>query len=234
MHLNKPLLKVRNLNVLLDKNQVHQDLSFNLYEGEMLTILGPNGAGKSVLLKAILGIIPCSGSIDWSKQVKIGYLPQGFNQMAIKNIPFTVEDFFSLKNEIPSKSQIEKILSMVGLDPSFISRSAYALSGGQFQRLLIAWVLIDKPDVVFFDEPTTGIDLGGGETLYSLLNDLRKNKKLTVVLVTHDINIVYSYSDNVLCLGRRNHSCYGRPEKILSTEKLEEIFGMKIKYYLHK
>jgi len=230
----KPLLEVKNLKVKLDDKLIHKDLSFSVFEGETLTILGPNGSGKSVLLKSILGIMPFQGKIIWNKKVTIGYLPQGLNQQSVKNMPLDVKDFFDIKKNVQKTVEIIEALEMVGLDSSFLSKNIYKLSGGQFQRMLIAWVLVDKPSVVFLDEPTTGIDIGGGENLYSLLHKLQEKEKLTIILVTHDINVVYRYSTHVLCLSQKRHSCFGKPKIILTPDMLESIFGMEIKYYQHK
>ena len=232
--MNNTLLKVENLNVKLDGKPILKDLSFEVKEGEVLTILGPNGAGKSVLLKTLLGFLPhSSGKISWTKKMRLGYLPQGLNQLELKHLPLTVSDFFALKNLNPDNKKIEKYLNLVGLPDGILNKTAWYLSGGQFQRMLVAWVLIGDPQVIFFDEPTTGIDIGGGETIYSLLNSIKEKENLTVILVTHDLNIVSKYSDNVLCLSRQGHRCFGAPKEILSVDTLKELFGSEIKLYKH-
>jgi zinc transport system ATP-binding protein len=227
------LLEIKNLNVVLDGHIVHNNLSFSVNEGDTITILGPNGSGKSVLLKAILGILPFNGEIIWNKKVSIGYLPQNLNQQAIKGMPLTVKDIFDLKEPVHKTDEVIKSLKLVGLDAKFLFKNAYTLSGGQFQRMLIAWVLIDNPQVVFLDEPTSGIDIGGGENLYSLLHKLQQTQKLTIFLVTHDVSIVYKYSKKVLCLSQKKHLCFGEPKSILTPNMLEQVFGMEIKLYDH-
>jgi len=132
------------------------------------------------------------------------------------------------------KEEITKFLLLVGLEKDILDKTAGNLSSGQFQRMLVAWVLISHPQIIFFDEPTTGIDIGGGETIYSLLNTIWKKEKLTMLLVTHDLSIVYKHSTNVLCLTRKRHSCYGAPKEILNTKILEQVFGTEIKIYEHK
>ncbi|MBU0998887.1 metal ABC transporter ATP-binding protein [Patescibacteria group bacterium] len=231
--MNKILLEVKNLNVVLDNERIIENLSFQAVEGEILTILGPNGAGKSVLLRTLLGFLPYEGSIVWNQKLKVGYLPQGLNQLKVKDLPLTVWDFFVLKNPIPKKDEIIQFLNLVGLEKEILYKVAGHLSGGQFQRMLVAWVLISHPHILFFDEPTTGIDIGGGETIYSLLHTISKKENLTLFLVTHDLNIVYKYSNNVLCLNRKGHSCLGSPKEILSPENLEQLFGTEIKFYEH-
>ncbi|MCS6788982.1 MAG: metal ABC transporter ATP-binding protein [Patescibacteria group bacterium] len=227
------ILEVKNLNVFLDNEKILDNISFTLNQGEILIILGPNGAGKSVLLKTILGILPYNGQVIWANKFKISYLPQGLNQLFFKNLPITVKDFFNLKNKKFKEDEIINVLKLVGLDKDILNKSIGNLSTGQFQRILIAWSLIDNPEVIFFDEPTTGIDIGGGETIYSLLYKIKQDKNLTIVLVTHDLNIVYGLADKVLCLGKKGHICFGPPAKALTPQALEAMFGMELKFYKH-
>ncbi len=227
------LLKVEKLNVVLDGNQIIKNLSFNTEKGEILTILGPNGSGKSVLVKTLLGLIPYDGEITWEEKIKVGYLPQGLSHLKMQESPLTVREFFDLKSPSPTLQDIKYFLNLVGLELSILSQVAGTLSGGQFQRMLLAWVLISHPNVIFLDEPTTGVDIAGGKTIYSLLYDIKKKEDITVFLITHDLNIVYKHSTNVLCLSRQGYTCFGEPKQILNKKKLEQIFGMEIKYYKH-
>lgn len=232
--MNDTLLKVKDLSVKLDGDSIIENLSFEIEKGEILTILGPNGAGKSVLIKTILGLLPhVHGSVNWSKKVKISYLPQGLNQLRARGLPLIIYDFFTLKDPTPSRKKIIEFLELVGLDKDILKKETSYLSGGEFQRVLIAWALISEPEMIFLDEPTSGVDLGGGKTIYTLLDSIRNEKKLTIILVTHDLNIVSKYSDNVLCLTRRGHLCFGVPDEVLNTENLKELFGSEIKLYKH-
>jgi len=227
------ILKVKNLNVELGGEKVIANLSFEVEEGEILTILGPNGAGKTVLLRTLLGFLPYQGEILWQKKVKIGYLPQGLTQLKVKDLPLAVEEFFGLKG-ISRKETLE-FLKLVGIEKkSFLKKRIGDLSTGQFQRMLVAWVLASKPEVLLFDEPTTGIDIGGEETIYSLLHRFWKRGNLTIMLVTHDLNIVYKYSSRVLCLSKKGIACSGQPKEILNPKLLEKIYGTEIKFYEHK
>jgi len=228
-----PILEVKNLNVSFGREKVIDHLSFEVRAGEILTILGPNGAGKTVLLRTLLGFLPYEGEIIWQQKLKIGYLPQGLTQLNVKDFPLTVLNFFSLKNPIPSIEEMIKYLNLVGLEKNILSKTMGNLSGGQFQRMLLAWVLISHPQVIFLDEPETGIDIGGEETIYSLLYSSWQKEKLTIFLVTHDLNIVYKHSSYVLCLSRKGYQCFGTPKEILSPKMLEEIFGSEIKIYAH-
>ena len=225
------LLEVKDLTVTLDRSTIVRDLSFRVAEGEFLTILGPNGSGKTVLVKALLGLLPHSGEVLWHKEPKIGYLPQGLNQMAVRDMPLTVRDFFGLKRVRADEALKE--LGLVGLEPAVLNKRAGYLSGGEFQRMLVAWVLVSGPNVLFLDEPTTGVDISGGETIYSLLRSIWRERRLTVLHVTHDLNIVFAHSTHVLCLSRFGHLCYGVPREVLTPEVLREMYGAEIKFHVH-
>ena len=222
------ILRVKNLNVELGGEKVIENLSFDVAETETWVILGPNGAGKTVLLKALLGLIPYEGEIEWKKGIKIGYVPQGL--LPVKDVPINVREFFKLKN-IPDKD-IKDILISIGLEEKMLEKNIGYLSSGQFQRILVGWGLAGNPQVLLFDEPTTGIDIGGEETIYNLLEKLRQERKLTIMMVSHDLNIVYKFAAKVLCLSRRI-LCLGAPKEVLTGEMLAQLYGGEIKFYQH-
>jgi len=226
--MSNSILKVKNLNVELGREKVIEDLSFEVKEGDVLTILGPNGAGKTVLLKTLSGVLPYRGEIEWQKEVKIGYVPQRLP--FIKETPMSVEEFFELKGS--SKKEIEKTLNSVGFKNNFLNKNVGKLSSGQFQRILIAWALIGNPDVLLFDEPTTGIDIGGEETIYALLAKLKEERNLTILLVTHDLSVVFKFSNSVICLNKCP-ICQGIPKEVLSSETLHKLYGEEVKFYEH-
>ena len=248
------VLKVENLDVELEGERILENLSFEVKEGEVLTILGPNGAGKTVLLKTLLGILPYQGEIEWKKGVKIGYVPQRLP--FIKDVPMSVEEFFKLK--WTSEKETIEILNSIGLKdynppttrgareaegwreggvpafgwaPNILKKKIGDLSSGQFQRILVGWALVGNPQVLLFDEPMTGIDISGQESVYNLLEKLRKERNLTILLVTHDLSIVYKLATNCLCLNKKM-LCYGAPKE-LTSERLSQLYGGKIKFYQH-
>ena len=225
------LLEVKNFRVVLEGSLVLPELSFTVEEGEFLTILGPNGSGKTILVKALLGLLPFEGEVNWRKKVRIGYLPQGLNQMSVRDMPLTVRDFFTLKKL--KRDEVLNYLSLVGLEKDVLNERAGYLSGGQFQRMLVAWVLASRPNVLFLDEPTTAVDIVGGETIYSLLRDIWQTQELTVFNVTHDLNIVFAHSTHVLCLSRLGHRCYGVPKEVLTPEVLSDVYGADVKFHAH-
>lgn len=224
----KIVLKVENLDVKLEGEEILKDLSFEVKEGEVLVILGPNGAGKTVLLKTLLGILPYKGKIEWQKGIKIGYVPQRLP--FIKDIPMAVKEFFDLKNV--SGKESEDILKSIGLRKDILEKKIGELSSGQFQRILVGWALASNPQVLLFDEPMTGIDIGGQESVYNLLEKLKKERDLTILFVTHELSIVYKLADKVLCLSKRM-LCHGLPKEILTPERISELYSGEIKFYQH-
>jgi len=227
--INHLALEVKNLSVILNNQKIIENLSFKLKKGETLVVLGPNGAGKTTLLRALLNVIPYQGEVIWSVK-NISYLPPNELLQRKEILPLTVNDFYSLKEV--SKKRILESLKSVGLEESLLKKRIAHLSTGQFQRLSIAWALVDNPDTLLFDEPTSGIDIGGTETIYSLLHGFWKKHALTIILVTHDLSVVWEHADNVLCLNKKG-LCYGSPSQALTTESLRQLYGVGIKYYQH-
>jgi zinc transport system ATP-binding protein len=195
-----------------------------------LVVLGPNGAGKTTLLRALLGIIPYKGEVIWSVE-NTSYLPPGELLQRKELLPLTVEDFYSLKEV--KKARIKESLESVGLEKTLVKERMAHLSTGQFQRLGIAWALVDNPDTLLFDEPTSGIDIEGEETVYSLLHDFWKKQDLTIILVTHDLSVVWEHAEKVLCLNKKA-ICYGTPTQALTTEHLRQLYGIGVKFYKHR
>lgn len=226
--LNEIVLKVENLNVELDGEAILENLSFEVKEGEVLTILGPNGAGKTVLLKTLLGVLPSKGKIEWRPGVKLSYVPQRLP--FIKDIPISVMEFFKLKEFLPA-DEMKDILDSIGLKEDILKKKMGDLSSGQFQRILVGWALVSNPQVLLFDEPTTGIDIGGQESIYGLLEKLKKERDLTILLVTHDLSVVYKLATNCLCLNKQM-LCHSVPKE-LTSERLSRLYGGEIKLYQH-
>ncbi|HEX5418881.1 MAG TPA: ATP-binding cassette domain-containing protein, partial [Gammaproteobacteria bacterium] len=149
------ILSVSNLTVELDGKLIFEDLSFDLRDQETLVILGPNGAGKTVLLRSLLGLLPHRGRVVWKTGVRIGYVPQRIPLN--RELPVTVADFFELRGA--RRETVPAQLRLVGIvDPDFPSKPLGLLSSGQFQRVLIAWALLNDPNVLLFDEPTNDLD----------------------------------------------------------------------------
>ncbi len=229
------ILIVENLGVKFDNNEVLKGLNFFVQKGDVLAIVGPNGAGKSVLFRALLGLIPYSGKIQWTPGLKISYAPQKFN--IDKDLPLSVEEFLKFKQK--KREEIINALKAVGItdehhiEHHILKQRLGWLSGGQLQRILIAWSILDNPDVLLFDEPTAGIDVGGEETIYNLLKKLKDERGFTILLISHDLNIVYKYANNVICINKEM-VCYGEPNSVLDPASLAKLYGGEAGFYKHE
>ena len=227
-----PALTVVNLSVDFDRTNVIEKLSFEVTHGSALAIIGPNGAGKSVLAKALIGALPHEGTIRWEANTKIGYVPQKLD--IERDLPITSGDFLRAKAAVAraSDADVAKSLGLVGLKQESVGKPIGALSGGQFQRLLVAAALIGYPTVLLLDEPTAGVDEPGQDTLNDTLDHLRKERGLTILFISHDLSVVYQHATNVLCLSR-GRTCFGVPRNILTPELLAELYGAPVAYHVH-
>jgi len=225
------ILEVKKLNISINGTSILDDVNFAVNKGEVLAIIGPNGAGKTVLLKSLIGLIPYTGTIQWAQGIKTGYVPQ---RMDIEtDVPLTVNEFFHLRGGSVPDEKIKETLDFVQLDPKILKRGFGEISIGQRQRVLVAWAVLGNPDVLLFDEPTADIDIAGQESIYKMLYHLQKNLGLTVILVSHDLNVVYRHAATVLCLNRKN-LCFGAPKEVLSTEQLQSLYGGENAFFQHK
>lgn len=223
-----PILEVKNLSVVLGSEEILKDISFSVKSGTALAVIGPNGAGKTTLFKALLGLVPFRGEIRWGAGVRVGYVPQRFD--IDRSIPLTVQEFFLLKSRhFWWRTQLflehlEHDLGVVGLSNHILGREVTDLSGGELQRLLIAWAIVDHPEVLLFDEPTAGIDVGFQETIYHLMHRLQEERGTTIVLISHDLNVVYRYAAEVVCINKVM-VCQGKPQEVIQPDELAKIYG---------
>jgi zinc transport system ATP-binding protein len=226
------LLVVKNVSASIEGNIVVDNLSFELEPSETLSIVGPNGAGKTVLLKALLKLVPYSGEISWAPDVRVGYVPQKID--ADRHLPLTYRDLFNSKCRIAKvdAGQINEIARSVGLSNQMLATPVGHLSGGYFQRGLIGFALIGKPNVLLLDEPTASLDEPGEEHIYELIHRLQENYQLAVITVSHDLSFVYRYASQVLCLNKRS-ICMGTPREALTTEVLDKLYGPAFSVYHH-
>lgn len=222
------ILETKDLSVTLEGRSILEDINLSIEKNKVLAIIGPNGAGKSVLLRTLLGLVPHSGKITWQKGIKIGYVPQ---KVSIeKDFPLSVIEFLELKKD---SGNIEDALQNTGLkNHNILHKQISDLSGGELQRVLIAWATIGNPNILLFDEPLTGIDIGGEETIYHLLGNLKENKGTTIILVSHDVAVVYKYADTVLCLNKKQ-MCLGKPNDVLNEETEKMLYSELEGFYKH-
>jgi zinc transport system ATP-binding protein len=226
------ILEVKNLSISFGKVKILSNLSFSVKEASTLAVIGPNGAGKTLLFRALINAETYSGEIHWKKGVKIGYIPQKLDLE--RDLPITAFELLMAKATTMNlgHKEVEEALNLVELSLSAANQPIGNLSGGQFQRVLIAFAFIGEPNVLLFDEPTAGIDAPGQEKIYELINRLKKDKGLTIIIISHDLSLVYEYADEVLCLNREK-VCFGEPQKVLEPKALEELYGSPHKYYFH-
>ena len=229
------------LTVVLGDRTVLEDVTLSVEEGEIVAVIGPNGAGKTTLLKAALGLFPIrSGTaLLFGKQLaalgserdRLGYVPQ--NLELDRTIPVTVRELIGI-NTPPrylSRPALSKALAEVDAE-RLADRLVGELSGGEMQRVMIAMTLLRDPRLLFLDEPATGIDREGERLFYDVLESLRSSRSLTVIMVSHDISVVYRYASRVLCINRRL-MCQGPPGDILKDETLERLYGHATAVYEH-
>lgn len=241
-----PALDVSDLTVKLDSHTIIDNISFTVDSGTTTVIIGPNGAGKSVLLKSLLNLIPkTSGTVkffgtDHEHYRRIApllsYIPQYVNFE--NTFPLTVRGLFSLKSPRPigmsdiEETRMRELLDMVNVGKLELQRLR-VLSGGQLQRVLIAYSLMDHPKLLLLDEPAAGIDVQGQETIYPLLKRIQREEKLTLIIVSHELQIVMQYADQVLCLNKEL-LCAGQPHKVLTNETLQQMYGTPIGHFDHQ
>jgi zinc transport system ATP-binding protein len=226
------VVKVTDLAIRFGRIDVFSGLSFSVAAGDALAIIGPNGSGKTQLLRALIGALPYEGTIEWAPDIRLGYVPQ---QLDIgRDAPITAFEFLRARAALARKepADLRSILASVGLPAEVGARSIGALSGGQFQRLLVGFALVGDPNVLLLDEPSASVDEPGQEQLNELIHRLERDRGLTVILVSHDLSVVYRYATTVLCLGGRTH-CYGRPREILTPARLQELYGTTPAFHVH-
>ena len=216
-----------------DKLVVH-DVSFTVEPGIFLTIVGPNGSGKTTILKLIIGAYnPTKGAIVRDTDLRIGYVPQKLN--VNDTIPIDVNCFLNLGRKFSSK-KIRSIAEETGI-AHLMKVPLLSLSGGQTQRVLYARALLAEPNLLIMDEATQGMDADGEERFYRLVNDYRARTNCAVILVSHEMHVVSSFSNWVICLNG-HICCQGEPSLIFENEKFVELFGRfpqnELAYYPHK
>ncbi|MEM9636767.1 MAG: metal ABC transporter ATP-binding protein, partial [Pseudomonadota bacterium] len=201
------LITVKNLVVTYGANTVLENISMTVERGEIVTIVGPNGSGKTSLFRAIIGATQVTGGdIALQPGLKIGYVPQRLHIDA--TLPITVERFMRLTGRI-SRARCKEALSAAGV-PDLLKRQMTQLSGGQFQRVLLARALINRPDVLLLDEATQGLDQPGSAAFYRQIEAVRRETGCAVLMISHELHVVMSASDRVICLNG-HVCCQGTP-----------------------
>lgn len=215
------LVSVERAEVRLGGQDVLEGIDLTLRQGEFLTVVGPNGAGKTTLAKLVLGLVkPTAGKITRRPGLAIGYVPQRL--MPDATLPLTVGRLMTLTRHA-RRPAVLAALGEVGAEP-LIDRQVSQLSGGELQRVLMARALLRDPDLLVLDEPAQNVDFSGQLDLYALIRRIRDDRGCAILLISHDLHVVMSTTDRVLCLNRRM-CCSGPPETVVADPGYQALFG---------
>lgn len=246
---SKNIVEIRDISFHYGTRPVLEDISFDIHRGDYLGIIGPNGGGKTTLLKIVLGLLkPDKGSVrlfgtdiakfrDWKK---IGYVPQKAIHFD-EQFPATVAEIVGMGRSAArglgrrlNREDSQKIKqALVAVDmQEFSERRIGELSAGQQQRVFIARALASEPEIIFLDEPTVGVDVSTQEQFYLLLKKLNQSMGLTLVLVSHDIDIVASQATEVACVNCRL-VCHCPPKELNASDYIKQLYGKEIKLIAH-
>lgn len=245
--LHENAVEVRGLNVALGGRAVLKNIHLDLRRGGLIALIGPNGAGKTTLVRTILGLVPASsGSIRVLGEShlraalpRVGYVPQ---RLALEvGLAMSVREFLALRRPITRNwfwrrrasldATLPPVVAELGVR-SLLDKPVSGLSGGQLQRVLIAFALLSDPELIFLDEPTEGVDAPGERTFYEIISDIHRSHRLTVVLVSHDLSMVHRHASWVVALNGRV-CCEGAPDEIIREDALREAYGLHVTAYHH-
>ncbi|NOD78233.1 MULTISPECIES: metal ABC transporter ATP-binding protein [unclassified Ruegeria] len=215
------LITVENLSVRYGAHTVLSHVDMAVEPGEIVTIVGPNGSGKTSLLRAIIGATrPSAGRVSLKSGLKIGYVPQKLH--VDPTLPISVERFMRLTDRV-SRKQCVAALETAGV-PDLLHRQMSQLSGGQFQRVLLARALINRPDILLLDEATQGLDQRGSASFYQQIESVRRETGCAILMISHELHVVMSASDRVICLNG-HVCCEGSPAVVASAPEYRALFG---------
>ncbi len=216
------LIAAQGLSVELGGRRVLDRVRLDVREGEIVTIVGPNGSGKSTLLRALLGAVrPLSGRVVRAKGLRIGYAPQRLH--LDPTLPITVARFLALPGLRADRAEAAAAMEETGI-AGLEGMQMSALSGGQLQRALLARALLPRPNLLILDEPTQGLDQPGAAEFYRLIEAARAKAGAAVLMVSHDLHVVMSASDRVICLNG-HVCCEGAPSAVSSAPEYRALFG---------
>ena len=226
--MTSPLMTLVGVNKSFAGQHVLQNIDLQLNHSKITTLIGPNGAGKSTLVRIVLGLLqPDSGSVICGANLRIGYMPQKLH--IDPTLPISTCRFLQLANI--SHRACHSALESVGIG-HLATTPIQKLSGGEIQRALLARAILRKPNLLVLDEPVQGVDINGQNALYKMIADLSKSLNCAILMVSHDLHIVMSATDQVICL---NHHicCQGRPEQVTQDPAYLDIFGQTAIYAHH-
>jgi len=215
------LIEVTGLAVRLAGHEVLHDVDMAIEPGEIVTIVGPNGSGKSTLLRAIIGAVkPSAGAVTRCKGLRLGYVPQRLS--LDESLPLQVRQFLDLPRPVSAEERA-RALDEAGAN-GLEKRQVAGLSGGQLQRVLLARALLNKPQLLLLDEATQGLDQPAAANFYRRIEELRNATGAAILMVSHELHVVMSASDRVICLNG-HVCCAGKPEQVASAPEYRALFG---------
>ena len=219
--MSEPLIRLQQVSVGFRQESVLENVQLTVNAGEIVTLIGPNGAGKTTLVRAVLGLLkPDSGSVWRKPRLRIGYMPQKLT--VDPTLPLSVLRFLRLVPGVDRHTALAA-LAEVGAE-QVIDSPLQSISGGELQRVLLARALLREPELLVLDEPVQGVDVAGQAELYSLITRLRDRYGCGVLMVSHDLHLVMSTTDQVVCLNR-HVCCSGHPEQVSGDPAFVELFG---------
>lgn len=240
-------VEVRNVKVSFEGQQVLRGVNLCVPHGQLVALIGPNGSGKTTLLRCLLGLQKVSsgeirlfGQSDTRKVMhRIGYVPQKL--VLDRSFVLSVREFLALRQiktrhwfwqpHVATDALLKETLAEIGVD-ELLDRPLARLSGGQLQRVLIAFSLLTRPELLLLDEPTAGVDTPGEQTFYELIAKIQKKHHLTVILVSHDLSMVYRHAAHVYALNGVI-CCEGTPEQVMNADSLKQAYGIHVSTYEH-
>ncbi len=219
--MSEPLIRLQQVSVGFRQESVLENVQLTVNAGEIVTLIGPNGAGKTTLVRAVLGLLkPDSGSVWRKPRLRIGYMPQKLT--VDPTLPLSVLRFLRLVPGVDRAAALTA-LAEVGAE-QVIDSPLQNISGGELQRVLLARALLREPELLVLDEPVQGVDVAGQAELYRLITQLRDRHGCGVLMVSHDLHLVMSTTDQVVCLNR-HVCCSGHPEQVSGDPAFVELFG---------
>lgn len=231
--------KIKNISVNIENQAIIKDVTFDVHCGELTMIIGRNGAGKSTLLKAILNEIEHTGTVEFidmkenkNAKIKIGYVPQTLN--IERNMPTSVYDMFAsyisdkpvfLKKNKELYEKIKSNLKLFGAE-KLIDHRVGNLSGGELQRILLSIATYPIPNLLILDEPVSGVDINGTRDFYEILSKLKNQYDMSIILVSHDLELVKKYADKVILLDKVVKK-QGTAKEVFDSKEFKESFGIR-------
>ena len=227
------LIKLDNIGIFRSDKWLIRGISLELSKGEIVTLVGPNGSGKTTTAKVVLNILkPDEGKMIFNAK-KVAYLPQAIS--IDWTLPIRVRDFMNLTSKL-SDVEITEALNLTGVE-NLISSDLRNLSGGEFQRVLLARAIARKPDLLVLDEPAQGVDFNGEISLYNLIKEISEQLECGILLISHDIHFVMAATDQVICLNG-HICCSGSPNAVIKNPAFVELFGARassaLSFYEHQ